>query len=308
MQQTARWQPAFALRNAVDGPLQLGVSSYGYGLGVTQDCRFTHIVGHGGGLPGYGSLMRWWPEYGVGMIAMGNVTYAGFGGLFNDAAAALHGTGAMQPRIVQPSRALLSAQKDVSQLVIKWDDALATRIAADNLFLDETLVQRAAKMRELNVRHGACTAASTIDAENALRGRWRMPCERGWLDVRLTLAPTMPPRVQFLNVQSTLPPDDGMAKAIRSVMLLMNGWDEKIAETLNAPGLDIQLIRRQIAAASLWGSCQLGEPIGGDGKRDSAVKLICQRGNLLARLSLDPETNRLKSIDLVPMRDQRCVP
>ena len=309
MQQAARSQPAFAFRNAVDRPLQLGASSYGYGLGVSQDCRFSHVVAHGGGLPGYGSLMRWWPEYGVGMIAMGNVTYAGFNGLFGDAVAALHGTGAMQPRIVQPSRALLAAQKDVSQLVIKWDDALATRIAADNLFLDETLVRRAAQMKELNVKHGACSAATTIDAENALRGRWRMPCERGWLDVSLTLAPTMPPRVQLIDVQSTLPPDDGMSKTIGLVMRLMNGWDEKTAGTLTAPGVDMERMRRQTSAgSSLWGSCKLGEPIGGDGKRSSAVKLICQRGNLFARLSRDPETNRLKSIDLVPMRDQRCVP
>lgn len=308
MQQAARWQPAFALRNTVDAPLQFGVSTYGYGLGVTQDCRFSYVVGHGGGLPGYGSLMRWWPEHGVGMIAMGNLTYAGFGGLFNDAAAALHRTGAMQPRVVQPSRALLTAQKAVSQLVMKWDDALATRIAADNLFLDETLVRRAARMRELNAKHGACSPATTIDAENALRGRWRMPCERGWLDVVITLAPTMPPQVQFINVQSTLPPDEGMAKTLESVMRLMNGWDAKIAETLAAPGFDIDRMRRQTAAASAWGVCKLGEAVGGDGKRDSAVKLTCDRGNLVARVSLDPETNRLKSLDLVPTREQRCVP
>lgn len=308
MQQTARWQPAFALRNTVDGPSQLSVSSYGYGLGVSQDCRFSHVVGHGGGLPGYGSLMRWWPEYGVGLIAMGNVTYAGFGGLFADAAAALHRTGAMQPRIVQPSRALLAAQKDVSQLVIKWDDALATRIAADNLFLDETLARRAARLRELQARHGACSPAATIDAENALRGRWRMVCERGWLDVGITLAPTTPPRVQAINVQSTLPPDEGMAKALDSVMRLMNGWEAKTAETLAAPGLDIERTRRQLSAASAWGVCKLGEAVGGDGKRDSAVKLTCDRGNLVARVSLDAETNRLKSLDLFPTRDQRCMP
>ena len=49
---------------------------------------------------------------------------------------ALHRTGALQPRVVQPSQALLTAQSDVSQLIIKWDESLANRIAADNLFLD----------------------------------------------------------------------------------------------------------------------------------------------------------------------------
>lgn len=308
MQQAARWQPAFALRNAVDGPLQFGVSTYGYGLGVTQDCRFSHVVAHGGGLPGYGSLMRWWPEYGVGMIAMGNLTYAGFGGLFADAATALHRTGAMQPRVAQPSQALLAAQKDVSQLIIKWDEALATRIAADNLFLDETASRRAARMRDLNAKHGACNLATTIDAENALRGRWRMPCERGWLDVGITLAPTMPPLVQSINIQSTLPPDAGMKKTLEAFMGLTNGWDAKVAEGIAAPGFDVERLRRQLSASSAWGACKLGEAVGGDGKRDGALKLICERGNLIARVSLDPETSRLKTLDLVPTREQRCVP
>lgn len=309
MQQMARWSPASALRGTVDSPTLLNVSAYAYGLGVAQDCRFTHVVAHGGGLPGYGSLMRWFPEYGVGIIAMGNLTYAGFGGLFGEAANALYVTGAMQPRVPQPSRALLAAQKDVTQLILKWDDALATRIAADNLFLDETLARRAARIRELQAKHGVCSPASTIDAENALRGRWRMKCERGWLDLGITLAPTTPPLVQFIGVQSTLPPDENMTKTFDSLLRLLQVWDAKIAETMVAPGFDLERMRRQFAAAAnSWGTCKLGDPVSGDGKRDSSLKLTCERGNLFARVSLDPETNRLKNLDLVPTRDQRCVP
>jgi len=309
MQQASRGQTAFALRSTIDAPLQLSAAAYGYGLGVSQDCRFTHVVGHGGGLPGYGSLMRWWPEHGVGLIAMGNVTYAGFGGLFNDTANALHRTGAMQPRIVQPSRALLSAQKDVSQLIAKWDNTLASRIAADNLFMDESAERRAARLRELSTKHGACRpAAAEIDAENALRGRWRMTCERGWLDVGITLAPTMPPRVQWLSAESILPPEEGTTKTIESLLRLMSGWDTKTAEAITGTGFDIERMRRQVAASSSWGSCKLGDTVGGDGKRESAINLSCERGTLVARLSLDPATNKLKSLDLVPTRDQRCVP
>lgn len=308
MQQMARWQPASAMRSTVDAPTQLAVSAYAYGLGVAQDCRFTHVVAHGGGLPGYGSLMRWYPEYGVGVIGMGNLTYAGFGGIFADAATALHRTGAMQPRVPQPSRALLAAQKNVTQLVLQWDDALATRIAADNLFLDETLSRRAARIRELQAKHGACSPATTIDAENALRGRWRMKCERGWLDLGITLAPTTPPLVQFIGVQSTLPPDQNMAKTFDSLMRLLQAWDAKAAESLVAPGFDIERMRRQFTAAGSWGACKLGDPVSGDGKLESSVKLMCERGNIFARASLDPETSRLKSLDLVPTRDQRCVP
>ena len=55
--------------------------------------------------------MRWLPEYGVGLIAMGNVTYASFGGLFNDALAALQRTGALQPRVIVPSPALVRRRR-----------------------------------------------------------------------------------------------------------------------------------------------------------------------------------------------------
>ncbi len=308
MQQAWRAQPSGAFRAAVDAPLTLGVSAYGYGLGVSQDCRFGHIVGHGGGLPAYGSLMRWLPEHGVGLIAMGNVTYAGFGGLFNDALTALYRTGALQPRVVQPSTVLQTIQKDVSHLIINWDDALASRIAADNLFMDESSERRAANLRELKSKHGACHPDGNLEPENALRGRWRMKCERGWLDVAITLAPTMPPRVQYLRVQSVIPPGDEMTKAIDATLRLMSEWDAKAATSLAAPALDAERLRRQVAAASDWGSCKVGEAVAGDGNLDSAVRLLCERGPLVVRLSLDPTTRRLTNLNLVPSREQRCVP
>ncbi len=88
----------------------------------------------------------------------------------------------------------------------------------------------------------------------------------------------------------------------------MSGWDAKTAETITSTGFDIERMRRQVAASSSWGSCKLGDAVGGDGKRESAINLSCERGTLVARLSLDPATNKLKSLDLVPTRDQRCVP
>jgi hypothetical protein len=308
MQQVGRSQLASAYRRTIDGQLELNAGGYGYGLGVSQSCRFGNSVAHGGGLPGYGSLMRWLPEYGVGLIAMGNVTYASFGDMFNDALGALERTGALQPRLVVPSPALLSAQKDVSQLVMRWDDALATQIAADNLFLDEAAERRAERLRALNGKHGACQPAATIEAENALRGKWRMPCERGWVDVAITLAPTMPPRVQYLRVQGVLPPDPQMAKAISTITQLMNSWDAAMAEPLGAPGFDVERLRRQVGAASVWGTCKMGAAIAGDGSRESTVKLSCERGTLGAAISLDPGTHRLTNLELAPTRDQRCVP
>jgi uncharacterized protein YicC (UPF0701 family) len=47
-----------------------------------------------------------------------------------------------------------------------------------------------------------CSLPTRFDVvENALRGQWTMSCERGSLEVSITLAPTMPPRVQYLSVR-----------------------------------------------------------------------------------------------------------
>lgn len=308
MQQAWRAGGASVFRNAVDAPLQLSNSSYGYGLGVSQDCRHDYVVGHSGGLPGYGSLMRWLPEYGVGLFAMGNVTYAGWGGMFGDAVAALHRTGALQKRVPEPSPALLAAQRDVSQLVNGWDEGLASRIAADNLFMDEPAPQRAAGLKALAEKHGACRTDAKIDAENALRGSWKMPCERGWVNVSITLAPTNPPRVQALDTQSVMPPSEETNKVLESVVRLLGSWDKQAAEALAAPGLDLERMRRQFAAASAWGECRAGEPLAGDGGGESVIRLNCANGRLGARLSLDAATRRLKSIDLLASRLDRCVP
>ena len=307
MQQAWRAQPASAFRSTVDAPLQLSVSAYAYGLGVSQDCRFGYIIGHGGGLPGYGSLMRWLPEYGVGLIGMSNQTYQGFNGLFNDVTNALYRTGALQPRAVQPSPALLSAQADVTQLIIKWDDSLANKIAADNLFLDVAADVRQSRWKALTEQHGTCRPATSIKPENALRGEWQMMCDRGWLNVYITLAPTMPPKVQLININPVLPPDAEMTKVAETLGKLLVAWDAETVKGIAGQGLDVERMRRQVSAAAAWGTCKIGEPLSGNGTRNSAIRLVCDNGPIVARIALD-QSHKLTSLDLVPLREQRCVP
>jgi hypothetical protein len=201
MQQVWRPSPASVTRSQASGGVQLNAGGYGFGLRVAQSCQFPTIVSHSGGLPGFGTQMRWLPEYGVGLIAFGNLTYTGWNRTIDAALEALAKTGALQPRIVEPSPALTAARDAVAGLVVKWDDAVADRIAAENLFLDQSRDRRRAAIEALRAQVGACAAGSGFDhVENALRGNWTMACERGKLRVAITLAPTNPPTVQFLSV------------------------------------------------------------------------------------------------------------
>jgi CubicO group peptidase (beta-lactamase class C family) len=200
MQQVWRWRPATVTR-APSGTIQLNAGGYGYGLGISQTCDLGHVVAHSGGLPGFGSQMRWLPEYGVALIAMGNRTYTGWGGVFNQALEILQKTGALKPRMAEPSAALVKAKTDVSRLVMQWDDALADEIAAVNLYLDRSKDRRQREIAALRAKVGTCKPADRFSfVENALRGTWTLACERGDLDVAVTLAPTIPPSVQYLEV------------------------------------------------------------------------------------------------------------
>ena len=181
--------------------VQLNSGGYGYGLRVSQTCEFPTVVSHGGGLPGFGTQMRWLPEYGVGLIAFGNLTYTSWPRTFDAALAALARTGGLQPRVIEPSPALVAARDEVARLIVNWDDAAAARIAAVNLFLDQSRDRRRDAIAALTAQAGVCAAGSGFDrVENALRGDWTMTCERGRLRVAITLAPTMPPKVQFMAV------------------------------------------------------------------------------------------------------------
>ena len=201
MQELWRSRPSRVSRTDADSVLTLFSGGYGFGLGITQNCDFGHIVAHSGGLPGYGSQMRWLPDRGVAIIALGNLTYTGWGGVITQAFETLARTGALQPREPSPSAALTSARDAVSRLVVQWDDQLADSVAAMNLYLDESKDRRQRAIAALLTDVGTCRNEGPFAVENALRGQWMMACERGRVRVAITLAPTIPPKVQYLSVR-----------------------------------------------------------------------------------------------------------
>ena len=120
-------------------------------------------------------------------------------------------SGGLKPRMPAPAPALTRARDAVAQLIVRWDDKLADDIAAENLFLDQSKERRRTEIDRLRATFGACSAGSGFDTvENALRGTWTMSCEKGKLQVAITLAPTMPPKVQLLSLN---PPPDNLRNA-----------------------------------------------------------------------------------------------
>jgi CubicO group peptidase (beta-lactamase class C family) len=296
--------PRFVIDRTVPGaPPTVRAANYGFGLGSSQDCLVRFEVSHGGGLPGFGSDMRWLPEYGVGLFALSNVTYGPARRLTREMMTALTDTGALEPRRPVPAPALVQAVAETARLLDTWDDGRARALAAENLFLDQPLEARRDDIAKLREGLGACRAGE-IEAENALRGRFRMTCDKGWLDVYLTLAPTQPPRVQDLDVTAARPLSDDMRRAVDAVVasIVRGSQGLRLAPTLSAGSLGALLE----SVHQRYGTCRLGEPVEGDGAARTLVKLDCDRGaaEMLVRL----EEGRLADVRIGPAAGTVCPP
>jgi CubicO group peptidase (beta-lactamase class C family) len=304
------WRASFfgVGRPAPDEPVVATAASYAYGLGVRRDCRFAQAVGHGGGLPGFGSYMGWLPEYGVGLFAMTNLTYTGPGSAVDQAFDILRKTGALKPRELPVAPVLESTRAAIVRLWDKWNDAEAEALAADNLFLDRPAAERRKTIEQLKEDLGACRPSGDIEPENLLRGKFRMTCEQGHVDVYFTLAPTQPPKVQSLGYVPARTPDDRMKSAAETVASLIMTFQEESLAALAAPSLDRARLQRQLDALRVfYGACRVGETLGGDGRQTARLRLECDRGPLNVSLRLD-ENHKLTSASFSRPPDVTCVP
>ena len=279
MQQGQRHIGLTVFRPSPDAPLTARAAAYAYGLGVSQDCRFRHLVAHGGGLPGYGSNMMWLPEQGVGVMVFANVTYAAAGGITRSMLEALSATGALEPRRWPASAHLLQARDAVTALVNQWSDEALDALAADNLLLDRPRDRRRAETVALRESLGACTPEGEVAADNWLRGSFRLRCQRGWITAAVTLSPTRPPRVQHLTLSEGRPLSASLRRAVSA---LVDAMDESAAGTpaleLAAPA-EPDRVRRQLRAfGRQYGACTLGDTMAGNGVTGARVRVTCARG------------------------------
>ena len=151
-------------------PERIDGGGYGYGLFVRHDTRFGHFVHHSGGLPGYGSNMRWLPERGIGVIALGNSTYAPMSVVTRRMMEILDDHGLVPSRPRPPDTVLMDAAQRLSVLLSDWTDREANDLFADNIALDEPFDRRAVQAAKWVAEHGTLTLVD-VDASTPLRGR-----------------------------------------------------------------------------------------------------------------------------------------
>jgi CubicO group peptidase (beta-lactamase class C family) len=276
-------------------------AAYGYGLFMRQDQQLAS-VGHSGGLPGYGSAMRWAPDYGLGLIALGNRTYAPM------SAATLEGlllaitAGKLPQRTLPPAPALLAAQEGVQRLLAAWDDDLADRLTAMNFFLDRSRESWRQEFAQVRDDHGDLQPEGAFEAENALSGHWRLRSARGWVDIWLALAPTLPPRIQALEITATVAPGRALTGAAAHLLRQVARPNRAALARRTAAGADLPGIWLQVQLAnSQIGVCTLGKVVAGDGESTATWELDGGRRRARLALTLDAATGKIADAIFQPV-------
>ncbi|MBT8322143.1 MAG: beta-lactamase family protein [Eudoraea sp.] len=174
------------------------INGYGFGLGIRQDCNGTVRVSHGGALPGFGSNYVFFPEYGIGLMAFGNLTYTS-PWPYDKIAKLLFEKGELKPRGLPVSDILKERQAQVTELIQEWDTDLGDKILAENFYLDKSRDHRMEAWVAIWEQAGAIDSISDLTPYNQLRGDYKIYTKNGMVRVAFTLSPERDPKVQQLE-------------------------------------------------------------------------------------------------------------
>lgn len=172
---------------------------YGAGLRVGDDCTLGRTAFHGGGYPGYGSIMVMAPERGWGVFVLTNHTYAGPSAPAWDALIALHAAGLMPTDVVPLSPALATLVEPIHKMLTSGDVRAASANLAGNFLMDRDAAHRAADIAAITAQAGRCSGLPGVAAQGALEGDYLWYCEKGMVIAHALLAPTTTPQLQVLD-------------------------------------------------------------------------------------------------------------
>jgi len=199
MHQPWRFNNLFADAKTRSGENCAVASAYGYGLGWRKDCNGTVRISHSGGLPGFGSEWRIYPDYGIGVVSFSNHTYGAPvlpNAIALDTLIAIAG---LKPRVLMPSLILNQRKDEIIKLLPSWNED-QTNVFAENFFLDESLVRRREATRKIFEDARAIKNIRSLNPENQLRGSFVLEGEKKNISIFFTLTPEKEARIQQLDI------------------------------------------------------------------------------------------------------------
>jgi CubicO group peptidase (beta-lactamase class C family) len=178
-------------------------SSYGYGLRVLDEPDHGTVISHSGGLPGYGSNMRWTPGGSIAVVTVANVTYAPMtelGALIHDL---LRDRGALHTSALAVDRDVERAGAALVDVLNAWADG-ATPTGLDDLFADNVLPDDDEERRSHQAAAHGALQLTAVRATSGGAGVVEATTPDGRrASVTFSLAPPRPPRIQDYEVSVT---------------------------------------------------------------------------------------------------------
>jgi hypothetical protein len=184
-----------------DGRACATTTAYCYGLVWLKDCDGKTYIHHSGGLPGFGSQWRIMPDYGIGVVAFANRTYASFGTVNLRVLDTLIKLARLQPRQLPPSVILEKRKTKLVKLLPDWNKADQSGIFAENFFPDYPIDTLKKQAKDLFAKAGKIIAIKEMKPENQLRGSFVLQGEKTDIEIFFTLSPENPPLIQEYEIR-----------------------------------------------------------------------------------------------------------
>jgi CubicO group peptidase (beta-lactamase class C family) len=177
------------------------VNSYCYGLGILMDCNNRTFIGHGGGLPGFGSHWRIMPEYGIGIAIFSNRTYAPISRFTLSLLDTVLAVSKIRPYELPPSSILEQRKNELVSILPSWNKAAESKIFAENFFADYPVEFLKKESADLFNKAGNIITVSHVRPMNQLRGNFDIECEKAIINVSFTLTPEHVPTIQEYHIK-----------------------------------------------------------------------------------------------------------
>ncbi len=187
-------------RTGTSGPTACRqATAYAMAWRVAQDCDLGLTLAHGGGYPGYGSHVMLMPDYGVGIFALSNRTYAGPSAPAWDSAVMLHKAGLLKKAAAAVSPVLADFYALAGQTYAAGNITPLKDRVAMNFPLDRTADNWAKVLADLKAKSGTCATSAPITATGVMSGTFKWMCAMGEMQGQVLLAPTRPITLQSLR-------------------------------------------------------------------------------------------------------------
>jgi CubicO group peptidase (beta-lactamase class C family) len=171
----------------------LRVTATASGIGLAwwsyETCDLDEVVWHSGGTEGFRGTIHLLPQRGVALILLTNYINTNSHRIVDKALDLLLASGGLTRRSLLTNPELDRTMGRLASLYASFSEKGYEEVFAQSFKDAVPLAKAEAVTRELQAAHGACKDPVPIEVRSKTSGRYRLPCEHGWIEYDFTLGP-----------------------------------------------------------------------------------------------------------------------